>query len=328
MGSKRKIGITTTVPVEVILAAGLTPVDLNNVFITGRGPADMVAGAEARGFPPNLCSWIKGIYSAVREQGIEKVIGVVRGDCSSAEKLLEIWRHEGVETIAFSYPAQPDPKSMEDEIACLAKKIGTAIEEAERVRRRLLPVRSMLRELDDMTWQEGRVSGEENHLWLVSASDFNRDPKRFEADLSRFLDQARSRPEEKDFIRLGYAGVPPIITDLYQYLEAQGARVVFNEVQRQFAMPGEYESLAGQYSSYTYPYDTFRRLQDIKSQIQRRGLAGIIHYAQTFCHRQLESILLRETLPVPVLTIEADKPGPLEAGARTRIDAFLEQMAK
>ena len=31
-----KIGLTTTVPVEVIFAAGDTPVDLNNIFITIR----------------------------------------------------------------------------------------------------------------------------------------------------------------------------------------------------------------------------------------------------------------------------------------------------
>ncbi|GAI09778.1 unnamed protein product, partial [marine sediment metagenome] len=30
----KKIGITTTVPVEILLAAGYQPVDLNNVFIT------------------------------------------------------------------------------------------------------------------------------------------------------------------------------------------------------------------------------------------------------------------------------------------------------
>ena len=31
-----KIGITTTVPVEILIAAGLKPVDLNNIFITSK----------------------------------------------------------------------------------------------------------------------------------------------------------------------------------------------------------------------------------------------------------------------------------------------------
>jgi hypothetical protein len=31
-----RVGITTTVPVEVIFAAGLEPVDLNNAFVWSR----------------------------------------------------------------------------------------------------------------------------------------------------------------------------------------------------------------------------------------------------------------------------------------------------
>ena len=55
------VGLTTTVPVEVILAAGLTPADLNNVFITGDDPAGLVVRAELEGYPRNVCGWIKGI---------------------------------------------------------------------------------------------------------------------------------------------------------------------------------------------------------------------------------------------------------------------------
>ena len=41
-----KIGITTTVPIEVLLAAGYQPVDLNNVFITDPNPERLVSIAE------------------------------------------------------------------------------------------------------------------------------------------------------------------------------------------------------------------------------------------------------------------------------------------
>ena len=59
------IGITATVPVEVLLAAGAVPLDLNNVFITAEDPASLVAEAEHRGFPMNCCAWIKGLYATV-----------------------------------------------------------------------------------------------------------------------------------------------------------------------------------------------------------------------------------------------------------------------
>ena len=58
----KKVGITTTVPVEILLAAGYMPVDLNNLFITDQDPHRLVEIAERFGFPQNCCVWIKGIF--------------------------------------------------------------------------------------------------------------------------------------------------------------------------------------------------------------------------------------------------------------------------
>ena len=61
-----RVGITTTLPIEVLIAAGLKPVDLNNLFIS-RGDAERaVQEAESAGFPRSTCAWIKGIYSTVK----------------------------------------------------------------------------------------------------------------------------------------------------------------------------------------------------------------------------------------------------------------------
>ena len=65
----RKTGFTTTIPLEILLAAGRTPVDLNNLFITGGKSLDLIETAEAEGFPRNVCNWIKGIYAAALESG-------------------------------------------------------------------------------------------------------------------------------------------------------------------------------------------------------------------------------------------------------------------
>ncbi len=66
-----KIGITTTVPIEILLAAGYQPVDLNNEFITDPSPERLVNIAEKAGFPLNCCSWIKGIYGVRMDYGID-----------------------------------------------------------------------------------------------------------------------------------------------------------------------------------------------------------------------------------------------------------------
>ena len=193
----KKIGITTTVPVEIILAAGMEPVDLNNRFITSPYPARMVKEAEERGFPVNLCAWIKGIYTAANREKIKNIIGVTRGDCSSTEKLLEIWDSEDVLTIGFSYPFTSNSKQMQKEIDKLAADLATTVDKAERVRKYLENIRKKLKELDTLTWNYGKVSGFENHLWLVSASDFNGNPQDFESDLDSFLKMAKNQKHKK-----------------------------------------------------------------------------------------------------------------------------------
>jgi len=323
-----RVGITTTVPVEVILAGGHTPVDLNNLFITHPERDELIARAEQDGFPANLCAWIKGIYGAVISEGIDEVIGVTRGDCSSTEKLLEVLRLKGLRTVPFAYPADRDRGVLTIEIERLSRHYGASSKAVAGMRDRLHRLRQKLSRLDELTWREAKVTGQENHLWLVSASDFNRDPDRFEQDLDQFLAQAETRPPRKARFRLAYVGVPPIWDDLYQVIERQDAAVVFNETQRQFAMLDDSGTLADQYARYTYPYDTQGRALDIRRECRQRGVQGIVHYAQTFCHRQVEAIVFRATLGLPVLSLEGDRPGPVDQRTLTRLQAFLEMLSQ
>ena len=172
------------------------------------------------------------------------------------------------------------------------------------------------------------VSGMENHLWLVSASDMNGDPDRFETELDAFLEEAEARPARTDETLIGYIGVPSVFSDLYDFLESLGARVVFNEMQRQFAMPPFTGDLLDQYQRYTYPYRVWGRIEDIRRAVSERKLSGIIHYVQSFCFRGIQDRLVRSRLDVPILTLECDRPGVLDARSRTRIEAFMEMIAQ
>ena len=80
------------------------------------------------------------------------------------------------------------------------------------------------------------------------------------------------------------------------------------------------------YLRYTYPYGIFARIEDIKQEIARRGIAGVIHYVQAFCYRMIEDIILKETLGVPVITIEGDLPKPLDTRTKLRLEAFAEML--
>ncbi|MCU0596521.1 MAG: 2-hydroxyacyl-CoA dehydratase, partial [Desulfobacterota bacterium] len=147
-----------------------------------------------------------------------------------------------------------------------------------------------------------------------------------ETELDRFVHEAQTRSPREGSVRLGYLGVPPIFSDLYESIESMGARVVFNEVQRQFSMPFEGEDLIDQYLNYTYPYGLRARLEDIRKAVAERKLDGLIHYTQTFCFRQIYDILLREGLRVPMLTIEGDKPGKVDSRTAIRLETFVEML--
>jgi benzoyl-CoA reductase/2-hydroxyglutaryl-CoA dehydratase subunit BcrC/BadD/HgdB len=87
-----------------------------------------------------------------------------------------------------------------------------------------------------------------------------------------------------------------------------------------------YMQLQDIYAEYSYPYDAFHRLDRLETETRRRGARGLIHYVQSFCHRQIYDRLLRERLSLPVLTLECDRPGPLDAAARTRLESFAEML--
>ena len=326
----KPIGITTTVPIEVLLAAGYKPVDLNNVFITDPDPDRLVNIAERDGFPINCCAWIKGIYGVVREGGIQDVLCVTTGDCSNTIMLMEVLKLGGLNVIPFAYPDRPDVERMNEALESLAERLGTTLEAAEEMRERLRKSRRLAHELDEITWQDGQISGWENHLWLVSSSDFNGDYLEYQRQVEELIKESRNRkPYPPDMLRIAYIGVPSVFArDLYHSLEQNGARVVLNEIQRQFAMPDPGHSLAEQYSNYTYPYSIFDRLEDIKTEIRRRRVSGVIHYVQSFCHRGIGDIIIRHSLDLPVLTLEGNDEYLLNQHLRTRVEAFIDMMRR
>ena len=320
------VGLTSTIPVEIVLAAGCKPLDLNNLFITSPSPENLIHQAEQAGFAHNICAWVKGIYSVTLQHRVPCVIAVTGGDCSNTTALAEVLERRGVQVIPFDFPLDRDRELLKRQMDRLRSALGATWSEVERVRTRLRTIRRKLQELDRLTYEENRVSGYENHLFLVTSSDFNSDPETYEVKLDRFLQEAAARPPVKESVRLGYLGVPPIFSDLYEFVESLGGRVVFNEVQRQFSMPWGERELVDQYLTYTYPYGIRGRVEDIRRAIEERRLDGLIHYTQTFCFRQIYDILLRESLPLPLLTIEGDKPGKVDSRTAIRLETFVDML--
>ncbi|MCE1248420.1 MAG: 2-hydroxyacyl-CoA dehydratase [Firmicutes bacterium] len=323
-----KIGITTTIPVEVILAAGETPVDLNNIFITDPNPGELVKRAEEKGLPRNLCSWVKGIYSVLLDNpDIERVIAVTEGDCANTVAMLDLLKSAGIKTIPFSFPYSRTEEGVNSAIASLEKRFGVKRHKTEEMKIRLDEVRKKALIVDELTYKDNKATGLENHLALICCSDFEGDPDKYEVKMDNLIAEIKKRPKAKKRFRIGYCGVPAIFSDLYEFLEKRGASVVFNEMQRQFAMPFKTSSIVEQYMKYTYPYTYTTRIEDIREQAKIRKMDGIIHYIQSFCHHQIYDRALRESLELPSLTLEGDKPGSLKEQTCIRLESFLEMLS-
>ncbi len=324
----KKIGITTTVPVEVLLAAGYKVIDINNLFISAESCFQDIERAERDGFPKSSCAWIKGLYGACLRYGIDEVVGVSEGDCSNTKALLEVLRRRGIKTYDFSYPVRRTLNNVTAGLLRFMEDFGVTQQQAEAQREGVKELRQCARTLDELTYIHNKASGFENHLYQVSLSDFNGDSGRCLKELKDKIREIEHRAPQKQAVRLGYMGVPPMTCDLYDYVEGFNARVVFNEVQREFAFPrfDAAESIYYQYYDYTYPYDLNFRLLEIKKQIELRRLDGIIHYTQAFCHRAIEDIVVKQELEIPVLTIEGDKSNRLDSRSKLRLEAFLDML--
>jgi len=319
------IGFTTTIPVELIFAAGYVPCDLNNIFIVDENPARFIERAEMDGFPKSMCNWVKGIYGVVMENHIDTVITVMEGDCSNTQALAEILRYRGIRTIPFSFPYDRDREVLAREIGKLMKELEVDNQTLADVEKEIAETRKTLAKIDEMTWKDGLVTGAENHLWLVRASDMLGDYRAYDEMAKALIAETGGR-KKTEGVRIGYIGVPPILLDIYEFIESVGGYVVYNETQRQFSLPYKTPDIVDRYLKYTYPYGVFGRLEDIKEEIQKRRIQGVIHYVQAFCYRAIEDVILREVLDVPIISIEGDMPKKLDARTRLRIEAFIEML--
>ena len=324
-----KIGITTTIPQEIIWASGNVPVDLNNVFITSKRRDEFLERAHRDGYPQTACPWVAGIYGAIVEQGgIDVLVVVVQGDCSNVHALAETIDDSGIRIIPFAFPFDGDRELVEREMRHLAEQLGAEWDAVEESFSKLQAVRELAWRIDELTWKENKLRGFENHLWLVSTSDFDGDIEKYSERAKKLIDEAEHRKAINDGVRLGYIGVPPIFPGIFDELEEIGARVVFNEVQRQFSLPDLGDDIFDAYAKYTYPTNVFRRIDDIRRQIKRRGIQGIIHYTQAFCFRQIEDLLFRKKLGIPILTIEGENSFAVDERTRVRIEAFVRMLER
>jgi benzoyl-CoA reductase/2-hydroxyglutaryl-CoA dehydratase subunit BcrC/BadD/HgdB len=250
----------------------------------------------------------------------------MEGDCSNTQALAEILRYRGVRTIPFSFPYDRDRQVLSREIEKLMKELETDSQALIGVEREIKETRRVLATIDEMTWKDSLVNGAENDLWLVRSSDMLGDYRKYGDMAKTFVAEAGGRKKITG-VRLGYIGVPSILLDLYDFIESVGGCVVYNETQRQFSLPYDTSDIVDRYLRYTYPYGIFARLEDMREEIRKRHIQGIIHYVQAFCYRAIEDVILREVLDIPIMSVEGDLPKKIDTRTRLRVEAFIEMLS-
>lgn len=325
---KDAVGITTTIPLEVPLAAGVRVIDLNNLFVGRDCPMRAIEQAEANGFPRNICAWIKGLYGSVKSANIKKVIGVAEGDCSLTHSLMEVLATEGVDVIPFGFPYSHTRPELDGRIAELEKYFGVTRIQSEEMRIALQVVRDKLHELDALMAKGLPVElTERANILLLSSSDLaGLGLDNYESMLDEFMAEAKSSKSATG-VRIALVGIPPIAGDFIERIYSAGGVVVLSEIPREFAMIKSSEDLLEQYLNYTYPYSTEFRLQTLLPLLKERKVDGVLHYVQSFCHRGVEDRLLRDQIDIPMLTLECDRPGPLDERSFVRLEAFIEMLS-
>jgi len=89
-------------------------------------------------------------------------------------------------------------------------------------------------------------------------------------------------------------------------------------------MPYLEEDILSQYLRYTYPYSVFDRLEDIRPELERRKIDAVISYTQSFCHMQIDNLLLKRHIKLPFLTLEGDQPENVDSRTLLRLESFIE----
>jgi len=232
-----------------------------------------------------------------------------------------------VKVIPFAYPNVRDKNLLMNELEKLANSFNIRLSEAQILKRRFDIIRERIHHLDMLLWKENKAYGREVELFELSSSDFESDPDRFLEKINNKIGEIESRKKIDTTVRIGFAGVPPIIKDLYEKIEKDRVRVVYSEVERQFSLPIP-GSLEESYYHYTYPYGIYARCEDIEREVKRRRIDGIIHYIQAFCFRGIEDIVLRQRLKVPVLTLQGDLPSLVTETLELRIEAFIDMLMR
>lgn len=307
------VGITALVPPEVIYSCGAVPTDLNN-FVPFQ-----------KTYPKRkLCAWTATWREMLirRVVDIDMLVVVSGGDCYNSLTDGQYVEMCGFKTHYFSYPWEGSVNYMEKEIEKLANTLGDI--KNEDIIEEIYAVKKMGLELEK---KRHNIRPSDAFSISVSFSDLGGNPGNFR----RKIDSVLSTERNIDGIPVALIGIPPIYSNFHDVAHSIGIKIVYDEMPYEFVRisPKKWSEIPREYVNYTFSRPLKYRIENLKKEIKKRNVKGIIHYTQCSCHHCLEDTIIREkisSLGIPMLTVQGDLPGEMPEQIRLRLEAFKERL--
>jgi len=331
-------------PLEIILAAGLTPKRMV--------PEPRLSGSHAYTHP-NMCGYIKSLLASALAGDFSETAGAVLvNSCDGMRRLCDLWR-DYVDAPPFLFidvPTKKDPASVEFFAAELGRFVA-ALEELTGVRitegrlREAIGACNEVRRLMAKVFAHQKAPGSGVSGRMVFDLCMNggeADPAAFASEIGTFLSEARGQGAAEGGPGIVLTGNVLHAPDLIDLVEIAGGRVVALDTcigERHYdrlvdpGSPDPIRAIAERCLSKSpcaRMLEAEERHRCIEGLAREAGAVGIIQTTTKFCDAfTVDLPMLGDRLQgagLPFLALENDyDPGGLE-GTRTRVEAFLEMI--
>lgn len=331
------------VPVEIIKAAGLSPVRLI--------PRGRCTDADSR-IHPNTCCYIRSMLSDLMDGSFSGMGGMIfANSCDGMRKLFDIWRDMENSPPAFflDIPKKSDPDSIRYFTSVLRTLAG---ELEEHFSRQPIDTKSLNGAIRETNRLRSEVSGvfavqagpdstvKGSHVFPLLLSRGEKEIREHVNRISEFSDRQRERNSGKERHRILITGDILTRPEVARMIEEQGAHVIAFDTCfgiRHYGTPvGEdtsdpFAAVAERYLLRP-PCPRMMGIRNhidyLKSLVSESNANGVIILAVKYCDQALYNLPvlgegMRE-IGVPVLVVENDYEWSDIERARYRIEAFFE----
>ncbi len=319
------VGLTYLVPPELIFNEGCRPVDVNN-WVKG---FNNISSAK-------LCAWTASWRDIILEhEEVLDALVVVGGHCQNSLTDAEMLKlNTNIKIHHTFYPYDGDADYLQNELRKLSEFISSIKNEKKQTNGDVFSLvktaKHLAKKLDALR-VEKIFDPSPVYRYLASCIDLD-------GNLNEFIERGEKlllmtndleEPENRESYKsVGLIGVPPIINDIHRVCYEIGLHIVFDEFPYECIdyYGDNVEQLSRQYAKLTFTRPIEHRIKKLKKILDERNCRGLIHNTQFGCHHILDDKMLRESLDIPVLTIQSDRPRSCDRQILLRLEAFYESI--